>query len=65
LNDILNLNLSTQHFIGMNLYPAEVNSLVSGYYPESRIRDNGNCLASVKTSCRKQEQNPQCVLTLL
>lgn len=57
LNDFLNLNLCTQDFIGLNLYPIEVNSLVSAYYLESRIRDNGNCLASGKNSHRIQEQN--------
>lgn len=65
LNDFLNLNLCLQDFMGLNLYPTEVNSLVSAYYQESRIRDNGNCLASGKNLRRRQEQNPQFVLPLL
>lgn len=65
LNDFLNLNLCTHDFIGLNLYPAEVNSLLSAYYLKSRIRENGNCLASGNNSSRRQEQTPQFVIPLL
>lgn len=50
LNDFLNLNLCTQDFIGLNLYPTEVNGLSSAYYLVPRIRHKGNWLASGKTS---------------
>lgn len=65
LNDFL--SLCTQGFIGLNLYPTQVDSPVSTYYIDYRIRDNEICLASAKNSFRRWDQNShsQFVLPLL
>lgn len=64
LNGFLNLKC-VQEPIGLNLYPTEVDTLISAYYLEPSTRDYCNCLASDKSPRRRQEQTPQFVLFLL
>lgn len=65
LNDFL--SLCTQEFIGLNLYPTQIDSPVSTYYIDYRIKDDEICWASGKNSFKRQDQNShsQFVLPLL